>query len=211
MKYNGLIFDLDGTLSDPKEGITKSVNYALIKHGYEEKCVDVLAPIVIGPPLDEGFRALTGITDSAHIGSLVTSYRERYADLGFRENIIYDGVTDALEQFKSKGVKMGVCTSKPERFARAILEMFGLSDYFDFLSGGEVGVQKGAQLKALLTEGHICGNCLMIGDRKHDLIAANENGLPSAGVLWGYGSHAELSEHAPHHLFKSIHDLRATL
>ncbi len=208
MKYSGLIFDLDGTLSDPKEGITKSVNYALIKHGYEEQCIDKLAPIVIGPPLDESFKVLTRVNDSAHIGSLVTSYRERYADLGWRENMIYDGIKDVLDHFKSQAIPMGVCTSKPERFARPILEMFELIDYFDFLSGGDVGVQKGTQIKALLEENHICGNYLMIGDRKHDLIAANENNLPSAGVLWGYGSHEELREHTPNHILQTIECLR---
>jgi phosphoglycolate phosphatase len=207
MKYNGLIFDLDGTLSDPKVGITKCVNYALVKHGYEAQCVDTLAPIVIGPPLDESFRGLTGIMDSAHIGSLVTSYRERYADLGFRENILYDGITEALDHFKSMGIRMGVCTSKPERFALPILEMFGLIDYFEYLSGGDVGIQKSTQIKSLLEDGHICKNCLMIGDRKHDLIAANENGLHGAGVLWGYGSHEELNAHDPRHVFKSIDEL----
>lgn len=204
MKYSGLIFDLDGTLSDPKEGITKSINYALIKHGYDTRCQDELAPIVIGPPLDESFRFLTGVDDSAHIGSLVTSYRERFADVGWRENILYEGITDALDHFKECGVRMGVCTSKPERFARPILEMFGLMNYFEFLSGGDVGVQKGTQLKALLEDNHICGNCLMIGDRKHDMIAANVNDLPSAGVLWGYGSREELDEHVPHHILKTI-------
>ncbi|MGH1456424.1 MAG: HAD hydrolase-like protein [Alphaproteobacteria bacterium] len=207
MRYNGLIFDLDGTLSDPKEGITKCVNYSLIKHGYEEQCVEKLAPIVIGPPLDESFKVLTNVTDSAHIGSLVTSYRERYADLGFRENMLYDGIVEILEQFKSKDVRMGVCTSKPERFAGPILEMFGLIDYFEFLSGGDVGIQKGTQIKALLDEKHICTNWIMIGDRKHDLIAANENGLPSAGVLWGYGSHEELSAHAPNYVLEKTEDL----
>lgn len=207
MTYSGLIFDLDGTLSDPKEGITKCVNYALIKHGYGAQCVDKLAPIVIGPPLDESFKLLTNITDSAHIGSLVTSYRERYADLGFRENMLYDGITNALTHFKERGTRMGVCTSKPERFARPILEMFGLIDYFEFLSGGDIGVQKGTQLKTLLGENRICENWLMIGDRKHDLIAANENGLHSAGVLWGYGSHEELSEHTPNYVLGRVEDL----
>ncbi len=206
MRYKGLIFDLDGTLSDPKEGITKSVNYALIKHGYDEQCIDALAPIVIGPPLDESFKTLTKVSDSAHIGSLVASYRERYADLGFRENTLYDGITQTLETLKSNSVRMGVCTSKPERFARPILEMFELIDYFEFLSGGDVGVQKGSQLKTLLDERSICENWLMIGDRKHDLIAANENGLHSAGVLWGYGSREEIDAHSPNHILESVEE-----
>ena len=208
MKYDGLIFDLDGTLSDPKDGITKSINYALIKHGYDTHCEDKLAPIVIGPPLDESFRALTGISDSAHIGSLVTSYRERYADLGYAENKLYEGITDILDEFRNRGVAMGVCTSKPERFARPILEMFGIIEYFEFLSGGDVGVQKGAQIQSLLKENKINENWLMIGDRKHDLIAANENNLKGAGVLWGYGSHEELTAHMPSHIFKTINCLR---
>lgn len=208
MKYDGLIFDLDGTLSDPKAGITKSINYALIKHGYDPQCEDKLAPIVIGPPLDESFSVLTGVSDSAHIGSLVTSYRERYTDLGYAENTLYDGITDILDDFKNRGVAMGVCTSKPVRFARPILEMFGILDYFEFLSGGDVGVQKGSQIKILLEENKINENWLMIGDRKHDLIAANENNLKGAGVLWGYGSHDELIIHDPRHIYKKVNCLR---
>lgn len=208
MIFNYLVFDLDGTLSDPKEGITKSINYALIKHGYEVQCVDMLAPLVIGPPLDESFRALTKVTDSAHIGSLVTSYRERYADLGYRENILYDGIDEALGALKDRGIKMGVCTSKPERFARPILEMFGLINYFDFVSGGDVGVKKGAQLRMLLEQKAIAHNSLMIGDRAVDMIAARENDLFCAGVLWGYGSHTELSEHKPEYLLNRVDEFK---
>lgn len=207
MRYNGLIFDLDGTLSDPKEGITKSVNYAFLKHGYEAKDIDELASIVIGPPLDESFKFITGVTDSAHIGSLVASYRERYADVGFRENTLYDGVIEMLEDFKGRGIKMGVCTSKPARFAKPILEMFNIADYFDFLSGGDVGIQKAEQLRALLDDQKITENHLMIGDRKHDLIAANENNIRNAGVLWGYGSYEELAKHDPDHMFYTINEL----
>ncbi len=208
MIFDYLVFDLDGTLSDPKEGITKSINYALIKHGYEAQCIDVLAPLVIGPPLDESFRALTKVTDSAHIGSLVTSYRERYADLGYRENILYDGIDEALGVLKDRGVKMGVCTSKPERFARPILQMFDLIDYFDFVSGGDVGVKKGMQLRMLLEQKAITQNSLMIGDRAVDMIAARENNLCCAGVLWGYGSNAELSEQNPDHLLNRVEEFK---
>lgn len=208
MRYAGLIFDLDGTLSDPKEGITKSVNYALSRHGYEEQCVDELASIVIGPPLDESFATLINSTNSEHINALVTAYRERYADIGYKENILYDGIPEILEHFKTQGIRMGVCTSKPERFARPILEMFDLIDYFEFLSGGDVGVQKGTQLRTLLDTKEIDQNRLMIGDRKHDLIAANANNLPSAGVLWGYGSRTELEEHSPTHILPHINDLK---
>ncbi|MDH5722155.1 MAG: HAD hydrolase-like protein [Alphaproteobacteria bacterium] len=210
MNYACLIFDLDGTLSDPKSGITKSINYALKSHNYDEISPDDLE-FCIGPPLDFSFKTLTKREDSNHIDSLVSAYRERYASKGYKENVLYDGIKDILFEFKDKNIRMGVCTSKPERFARPILEMFGLMECFEFLSGGDVGIEKSSQLKRLLTENYICQNSIMIGDRKHDVIAAKENGLPSAGVLWGYGTEEEIVSHKPNTILAHVSNLQNLL
>lgn len=202
MKHSCLIFDLDGTISDPKEGIVRSLNYALLSHGFERQNEDFLATF-IGPPLDSTFKQLMQSHDDALILSLVRKYRERYSEIGFAENILYEGIPDVLERLSSAGFKLGVCTSKRVDFAERILSLFELRDCFQFINGGEVGVEKWQQLADLKRKSQIDTNALMIGDRYVDLTAAHKNGLAAAGVLWGYGSHAELEEHEPAYLFTS--------
>ncbi|MCV2403296.1 HAD hydrolase-like protein [Marinomonas sp. C2222] len=206
MEHSCLIFDLDGTISDPKEGIVKSLNYALSAHGFEQQNEDFLATF-IGPPLDITFKQLTQSSDDALIFSLVAKYRERYSEVGFAENVLYEGVPDALERLLSAGFKLGVCTSKRVDFAERILSLFELRDCFQFINGGEIGVEKWQQLESLKQNNQIGGDALMIGDRYVDLTAAHKNGLASAGVLWGYGSPEELEEHEPAYLFASPNDL----
>ncbi len=208
MPYDLLIFDLDGTLSDPKEGITKSFNYALEKLGYEPRCVDELAPLIIGPPLDDSFAQLTQSNDHNHIVDLVTAYRERYAEIGYKENTLYKNITKTIEYFTTQNIRMGVCTSKPEKFARPILEMFNLDHHFEFVSGGELGIKKHHQLADLLKNKAITQNSLMIGDRAVDITSAQKNRLQSAGVLWGYGSHQEINSAKPNHILNTIEELQ---
>lgn len=191
-----LLFDLDGTISDPLEGIARSVNFALEALGLPGREAQELARFV-GPPLDETFRFAAGTDDKEEIARFVAKFRERYGEVGYSENELYPGVAQALESLAARGVPMGVCTSKRGDFAEKILDMFGLRDLFGVVSGGDLGVRKGEQIAALLHEGKVDRRTIMVGDRAVDLVAAHSNGLPSAGVLWGYGDRAELESERP--------------
>lgn len=186
-----LVFDLDGTISDPAVGIGRSINYALEHFDYAPILEEDVSQF-IGPPLDITFGSITGNSSPDHIAALVSKYRERYADVGYSENILYPGVPEALSYLASAGVAIGLCTSKRVDFAESILRLFGLRHHFHFLSGGEIGVQKRQQLAALLSERTIASTSLMIGDRAVDIAAAKSNGIGSVGVLWGHGSAEEL-------------------
>jgi len=200
--YDFLIFDLDGTLSDPKEGIVRSINHALVSHGYGELPEKELVRY-IGPPLDQTFAQITRASEAARITSLVEIYRERYASVGYSENTIYDGMQQILEDLVLSGVKLGVCTSKRRDFAEKILEMFSIREYFQFVDGGDVGIHKWQQLEKLMRKGVVTQDSVMIGDRDVDIIAAHKNGMLSAGVLWGFGSAEELRNENPHYLLES--------
>lgn len=202
MLHDVLLFDLDGTLSDPLEGIARSINFALVHFGFGPQESGRLAAFV-GPPIDQTFSELTGLSSDAHINALVAKYRERYADLGYAENVLYPGVRDALAALSSAGALMAVCTSKRKDFAERILAMFDLRHYFSFVDGGEIGVHKWQQIEALRSQGKVSDASVMVGDRAFDLIAAHRNSLRSGGVLWGYGSYAELSNERPQYLFSS--------
>jgi phosphoglycolate phosphatase len=194
-----IVFDLDGTLSDPLEGIGRSINHALARHGYAERPLEALAAC-IGPPLDETFPLLTGSRDPAHVRELVASYRERYADVGYAENIVYDGIPTMLDTLRDHGAVLGVCTSKLPIFAERILVHFGLRDRFAFVSGGDIGVHKWQQLAALRTQGRVDDDAVMVGDRAIDIDAAHRNGLHACGVCWGFGSLQELRSAGPRYL-----------
>ena len=201
-----LVFDLDGTLSDPAVGIGRSINYALDAFGYAPVADGALSSY-IGPPLDETFARLTGSDSRAHAAELVAKYRERYADVGYAENVLYPGVPEALRHLTDLEIPLGVCTSKRVDFAERILALFGLRPLFEFVSGGEIGVQKHEQLAALIADGVVAARSTMIGDRAVDVHAARANGLRSVGVLWGHGDEPELSAagaelllHAPNEL-----------
>lgn len=202
MHYDLLIFDLDGTLSDPGTGIARSINYALARHGYEVRPESELVRY-IGPPIDRIFAAITGSSEVSEISALVGTYRKRYGAVGYAENTICEGVPQALEQLAGAGARLGVCTSKRQDFAEKILEMFGIRKYFLFVDGGDIGINKWQQMEGLVREGVVTRNSVMIGDRGVDLVAAHRNGLSSAGVLWGYGSGEELRRENPRHLLDS--------
>jgi phosphoglycolate phosphatase len=203
-----VLFDLDGTLSDPLVGIGRSINYALTHFGYPARELKQLSAC-IGPPLDESFRALTGVTTQSHIEALVAKYRERYADVGYSENVLYPGIPEALRTLSDAGIAMGVCTSKRVDFAEQILEMFDLRAHFRFVSGGEIGIQKWQQMQVLLADGQVSTSSVMVGDRAVDMVAAHRNGLQAAGVLWGHGSREELVSEQPRYVLAAIPELVA--
>lgn len=203
MQYHLVLFDLDGTISDPLVGIHRSINHALAEHGFEA-IDEARAAELVGPPLDGSFRVITGTTSDELVRDLVATYRERYADVGFAENTVYPGVPEVLAQLDAAGLAMGVCTSKRRDFAVRILDLFGLAGYFGVVDGGDVGIEKWQQIGRLHSDGYAPG--LLIGDRAVDLEAAHRNGIDGGAVTWGYGSRAELESGSPEHWFESPAD-----
>lgn len=190
-----ILFDLDGTLTDPMVGITKSVQYALRHYGIEETDLKKLCPF-IGPPLQDSFMEYYGFSEEK-AAEAIGVYREYFSKTGLYENMEYSGIRDMLAGLKAAGKNLYVATSKPELFAKQILEYFRLTEYFDFIGGADMGetrVKKGDVIRYVLKENQITDldQVMMVGDRKHDIIGAKENGLESTGVLYGYGSREEL-------------------
>lgn len=202
-----ILFDLDGTLCNPLEGAGRCINHALAECGFEPVTSERVAAF-IGPPLDTAFESITGSDSLALIDQLIEKYRERYSDLGYAECHLYPGVRDELIDLREAGVPLAVCTSKRTDFAERILRRFELAQLFSFIDGGEVRLSKQEQIRRLRERGSIPESTLMIGDRAVDLVAAHRNGLASAGVLWGYGSRAELEVEKPAHLFHAPADWR---
>jgi len=191
-----LVFDLDGTLTDPVTGICRSMNYSLEASGYPALSEREVARF-IGPPIECTFREITGETSDERIAAIIARFRERYGRAGYAENTLYPGIFETITGLSDRGARMGVCTSKRTDFAEKILEMFGLRDCFSFVRWGDVGIRKAEQLGGLLRDGSIDRTAVMIGDRAVDILAARANGLLPVGVLRGYGSREELREAGP--------------
>ncbi|TDM00682.1 HAD family hydrolase [Macrococcus carouselicus] len=199
LKYKHILFDLDGTLTDPKEGITNAIIHSLTKMDIEAPDNDALIHF-IGPPLKDSFEADYGLTDDKNAQAILY-YREYFADIGLFENRVYDGIEKLLMDLKSRGALLYVATSKPVDYARQILVHFNLSQYFEMIAGSELdGTRnhKAEVIQYVIEQNNLqAKNCVMIGDRKHDLIGADMNNMDAIGVLYGYGSEEELSSH-PH-------------
>ena len=206
MQYQTLVFDLDGTISDPFEGISKSINCALDSLGYDT-APDEMIRSMIGPPLDDSFKLLIGEKNSAIISELVHKYRERYAAVGFSENVIYPEIPATIAALAEKGYRVGVCTSKRADYATAIVEMIELAPHFDFIDGGGDGVNKTQQLERLVSQELDAGSSIMIGDRHFDILAARANGIRSVGVTWGFADENEFSDAAPDYIVDSPAEL----
>lgn len=195
MKRKYILFDLDGTLTDPMVGITKSVQYALRAYGIEEPDLRALCPF-IGPPLKDSFMNYYGFSET-QAQEAIGKYREYFGVTGIFENQVYDGMEEMLRRLKADGRHLLVATSKPEEFAERILEHFHLRQYFDHVCGAsmdEKRVKKGEVIAyALETAGlEDPAEAVMVGDREHDVIGARENHMDCVGVLFGYGSREEL-------------------
>lgn len=193
--FDNFLFDLDGTLTDPYEGITNSVAYALKKFGIEVEDRSSLK-VFIGPPLNEAFSVYCGLSEADAVRA-VNFYREYYADKGIFENGVYDGIYDVLDGLVARNKRLIVATSKPEIFTNRILERYNLDKYFSFVAGATLDfsrVRKEAVVAHALRAGGVTelDKTIMIGDRKHDILGARDNKIKSAGVLYGYGDRAEL-------------------
>ena len=204
-----IFFDLDGTLTDPKEGITRSIAYALEGIGLTPPDPDRLT-WCIGPPLLESLRELTG--DDAKARAALRHYRERFAEVGLFENRLYDGVLPGLAALSSaSGARLFVATSKPKVFAARILSHFGLDPFFETLFAAELDGTRADKSQlldyALARSGSAASAAVMVGDRRHDVLGALNNGIRAIGITYGYGTREELAEAGA----REIHDSPAAL
>lgn len=212
MKQKHILFDLDGTLTDPMMGITKSVRYALNYYGIEVNNLNDLLPF-IGPPLRDSFQEYYGF-DEAKANEAVEKYREYYKNDGIFDNKVYRGMKECLQTLKDNGKKLYVATSKPEFFAKQIIDHFSLSEYFKYIGGSEFNSRekKAEVIEYVLKTNQIDNNdVIMVGDRKHDIIGAHENKIPCVGVLYGYGTEDELKQYQADYLVASVEELTELL
>jgi phosphoglycolate phosphatase len=188
-----LLFDLDGTLTDPKEGITKSINHALAKFNLPLR-EPVYLERFIGPSLKDSFRVLLDTDDGETLAQAVVWFRERYFVKGWLENAVYPGIPDLLRACRSSGHRLYVATAKRQDIAERVLTHFQLAPYFTAIYGCDVDLTK-AELLADIMQKHelMPASCRMIGDRRHDVAAGRANDVPTIGVLWGYGTTDELT------------------
>lgn len=207
---NHLLFDLDGTLTDSREGIVRSIEHALATLGRARPDPAHLERL-IGPPLVHSFRILLDTSDDALVAAALAAYRTRFASVGIFENRLYPEIPGALEALRRARRTLHVVTSKPVVFARRIIEHFDLGRYLSSVCGPELddpSPGKDSLIRRTLDAGGLDPtDAVMIGDREHDVVGARRNGVAAVGVTWGYGSRAELTAAAPDHLVDSAREL----
>lgn len=195
MAYEYIFFDLDGTLTDPSEGIYNSVYHALSRMSRPRPSLDTM-PAFIGPPLVEGFAAVCGMTEAE--GECARDlFREYYPQKGIFECRLYDGIPEMLEGLVRVGLRLVLATSKPEIFARRILDRFDLTRYFTYIAGSLLDESRSQKAEVIAYALERIGNpdpatCLMVGDRAYDVRGALACQMETCGVLWGFGSESEL-------------------
>ena len=215
MTYHTILFDLDGTLTDPKEGITKCVAHGLRHFGIQVDDLDRLE-CFIGPPLSDSFSEYYGL-DEEQTRIAIEKYRERFGEKGWVENFPYPGMVSLLEDLRAAGKRLAIATSKPEQFAVRILNHFGMAEYFTLICGAPLdnpaGSRKSSVIRDALARMGITDltGVLMVGDRHHDVDGAHEVGLPAAGVLYGYGDRAEHEAAGAEYIVEDIPALHSLL
>ena len=208
--YKYVLYDLDGTLTDPGEGITNSVMYALRHFGIEETDREKLFSF-IGPPLVDSFMEKYGFSEE-DAREATSEFRVYFRERGIFENVPYEGMKECLDELKERGHILAVATSKPEVFARRILERFGFLPCFDYVFGAsmdETRTRKDEVIAYALEEMGVTDRpaCVMVGDRSHDILGAKKNGLDAIGVLFGYGSREELEEAGARYIAETVEDI----
>ncbi|KTT31489.1 HAD family hydrolase [Pseudomonas oryzihabitans] len=210
MHHPNLLFDLDGTLTDSRLGITRAIQVALRAEGIDEPDLRALE-VFIGPPLLQSFMAHYGF-DEARAWRAVEAYRVYFRTTGLYENEVYAGIRELLAGLHAAGRRLYLVTAKPWVFAQEILRHFALTDYFTALYGSELDGTRGDKTEllrhVLATEALAPETCLMLGDREHDLIAARENGVAAVALGYGFGSREELERQRPAFHFHSVAALR---
>lgn len=213
-KYTTILFDLDGTLTDPALGITNSVMHALEFYNIHVSERSELFKF-IGPPLIDSFMKYYNFDDSK-AREAVTKYREYFSVKGLFENEVYSGVTDMLKALKAAGKKIVLATSKPDEFSIKILKHFGLYEYFDFCACStmdETRTKKTEVIEYGLAniDEKDTARILMVGDREHDIFGAGNCGLDSVGVLYGYGNREEFENAGATYIVESVEELKRFL
>ena len=195
-KYDLILFDVDGTLTNSEEGITKSVQYTLEKYGIIEPNLDNLRKF-IGPPLIDSFAKYYGFSKEESVRAR-NIFNERYQPIGWMENRPYDGIEAVLDELQKAGIMMGVATSKPEGVANKVLEYFDLKKYFSVICAAPnngLNGEKPGRIRAAIEEARTLGceakNVIMVGDTRFDVLGAHECGIPCVGVTWGFAVEGE--------------------
>lgn len=211
---SNVLLDLDGTLTDPKEGITRCIQFALERLGRKAPQTEDLL-WCIGPPLRDSFARLLESDDASLPDLALGHYRQRYSEIGMYENFLYPGVVPALRQIGASGCQVFLATSKPTVFAERVLAHFDLTRFFQGIHGSELDgrlCDKGDLvahiLKTRRLDPHVS---LMVGDRSHDVVGGQKNGVKTASVTYGYGSPPEIEAAAPDYVFDSPAALAAFL
>lgn len=208
--YKYILFDLDGTLTNPEIGITTCVMYALEKFKIKVEDRKELHPF-IGPPLMYSFQTYYGLSEEES-ELAVKYYRERFSVKGLYENEVYDGVEELLQSLRESGKTIVLATSKPEEYAVEILKHFDLYKYFDFIAGATMDGSRGEKADVIRYALEISGienksEVVMVGDRNYDILGAKENGLDSIGVLFGFGDYEELTKAGATYIAEDIKDI----
>ena len=212
-KYSTVLFDLDGTLTDSADGIINSVLYALGKFGMSADPAELRG--FLGPPLDYSFSHFIGFSPE-QTDAAIKYYREYFAETGLFENEPYEGADRLLRDLKASGKKILLATSKPEAFAKRILERFELAQYFDLICGATMDTSRSRKadvIRYALAESGTTdlSDAIMVGDRHHDVDGARECGLDCIGVLYGYGSREELETAGATYITGTVDELRDML
>ena len=208
--FDLILFDLDGTLTDPKEGITNCVKYALEHYGIFETDERTLLRF-IGPPLYDSFREIYGFSHE-DAKEAVKKYRERFSVVGLFENEVLEGACETLKALKNNGKQIAIATSKPFVYAEKIVKKFGMWEYFDYAVGAEIdGTRnyKDEVISEVLRQAKVTElSCaVMIGDRKHDIIGAKKCGIASIGVRCGYAEENELESAGADFIFENLKEV----
>ena len=208
--FKYVLFDLDGTLTNPEIGITNCVMYSLEKFGIKVEDRKELHPF-IGPPLTYSFQTVYGLSEEDS-ELAVKYYRERFSVNGLYENEVFDGVEKLLQELKNRGKILIIATSKPEEFTLKILDHFDLLKYFDFIAGATMDGSRSEKADVIRYALEISGvedksQAIMIGDTHYDILGAKENGLASMGVLFGFGNYEELAKAGADYIVESVEDI----
>ena len=208
--YDYVLFDLDGTITDSAAGIINSVIYALGKYGITVSDRSELNKF-LGPPLEESFEIYFGFSKT-EVKNVVKYYREYYRDKGIFENLVYEGFEDLLKSLKANNKTLIVATSKPEAFARQILDHFDISKYFMYIAGSNFDGSRTKKDEIIEYAMKACNisdmsRVIMVGDREHDIIGAKKVGVDSIGALYGYASGTELEDAGATYIAKTVPDI----
>ncbi len=207
------LFDLDGTISDPRIGITKSVQYSLRGFGIEAELNELIR--FIGPPIRDSYKMFFGFND-AEAELAVAKFREYFTEKGLYENELYQGMDTLLKRQKERGKKLILATSKATIYAKKILDYFNIFTYFDFISGCELDGTRSKKSEVIQyvfdnTPDLTLGNSIMIGDKEHDILGAKAVGIKSIGVLYGFGDVVEHEKAGADYIVQSVEELSTFL